>query len=199
MTYCDRILAHAPSIPKQEALDRLEPWRQRIQASELSLSDAVHEHPPSPSDWRCIQALHAEHVRQIDDIVRRLHEREVEMSDRSVHTPADLHSEALLLFQIAIASYTEGVALSTHVHIVMTTRLQNVVRDSRKRDDSLDAATFEDELEPPAPSTTTPLPTSLDIDEIAERLIEEHAKAADRPAKERQRARQLWQRLRDPA
>lgn len=191
-TYCDRIIRSAPDIPKDKALRALRPWQNEVQSTGESLTVAAETTPLTRPETECVHALYARHVRQIEQIIHRLHEREVKMNTRSVLTVQDLQAEGYRLFRLALASSTHEYALSTHVHTVTYTRLSNALRDARKRDSSLDEATTEGQKEPAASSYVPELPVDLDLADIAEELIE------DRPAKEHRRLREVWRRLRDP-
>lgn len=193
MTYCDRITDTAPEIEPTEALLALRPWQQCVKASDRPLSQAADACRLTASQEDCLHALYAHHVRQIDQIVRRLYDREVQTNGRSVLTIADLQAEGYSLFRMAVAGYdpTRG-CLSTYVHTVVRTRLMDVLDRARKRDHPLDDASAEGEIEPAASTYTAELPIDLDLAEIA------HAVIDDQPEEEHARLRSVWLRLRDP-
>lgn len=192
LTYCDRIISSAPDIPKDKALRALRPWQNEVQTTGESLTVAAENTPLTRAETKCIHALYARHVRQIEQIIHRLHDREVKMNSRSVLTVQDLQAEGYRLFRLALASYTHEYALSTHVHTVTYTRMSNVLRDARKRDTTLEEAASEGQGEPPASTYVPELPVGLDLADIAEEVID------DRPPKEHRRLRTVWDRLRNP-
>lgn len=193
MTYCDRIIRSAPDITPDKALRQLQSWQERVQTSDKSNTVAAKNAQLTETQTNALLALYAQHVRQIDQIILRLHDKEVELNNRSVLTIEDMQAEGYQIFRLAAATYTGEHALSTHVHTVCYTRMSNVLRDARKRESVLDDAIDKGQEEPPATTYTPPLPVDLDLAEIAEDIIE------DRPPKERKRLREVWHRLRNPS
>jgi hypothetical protein len=195
MTYARDVILNAPDIPQQRALETIESWRE--QALELvqagcSYAEAAAQADMEPLERRALHALFASHIREIERVCQQQAET---IGDRALETD-DLISEAYVVFQSLLVQYNPSRgSLSTYVAASMPDRLADAYKTSRRRQDKhadMEGALSEGEAEPADRFLQSLLPTEIDIDHIAERIIEEA------PAIQHARLRHVWERLTRP-
>jgi hypothetical protein len=177
----------APDLPEQKALSVLESWRQRAQERRESCTQReAAQLEMAPQERRALHALYAAHAEEIDAVCARMAEQ---AEDRATEK-ADLLSESWEVFRAALVDFDpERASLETYVQIAMRSRLSDLVKTQRATTELEDAVPGEEETELPDDEHRPALPASLDLDRIAERVIEE------RSPREHQRLREVWERL----
>jgi hypothetical protein len=177
----------APDLSEHKALELLSDWRQRAQERRESCTQReAAQLEMTPHERKALHSLYAAHVEEIDAVCARMAEQ---AEDRATEKD-DLLSESWEVFRAALVDYDpERASLSTYVQIAMRSRLSDLVKTQRATTELEDAVPGQEQTELEDDEHRPALPPSLNLDEIAERVIEE------RSPREHQRLREVWERL----